>query len=287
MEKNIDRKKIKLLDIKTKKISSDFFSGKYKSSFKGTGLDFSESREYRFGDDTRFIDWNVTARTGKTHIKVFDEERKLNIIIAVDVSASLDFSTQKFSKKELAAEIAAVIGYSAEHSNDKVGLILFSDTVEKFIKPNDMKNFPTQIIHSILSFIPKNSNTDISAAAELLSKIIKRRSIIFFISDFHDSGSFLKLKKLSARHDVICISLKDPFESSYLKAPASITFFDFEKRQQFIIDLNSSTTNENFISAFSDYYAGLEKKINESNLRIINISTAENYIIRLYKFFKK
>lgn len=265
----------------------EFFSGRYKSSFKGTGLDFSETREYRPGDDIRFIDWNVSARAGKTHIKVYNEERRLNLLIAIDVSASMKFSTGISSKSDIAAEIAAVIGYSALNNNDITSLLFFSDRIEKYSKPNNARTLPAQMLHSLFSIEPAGTKTDISIAAEFMFKVLKRKTVIFIISDFFDDNYFHHLKKLTAKHDVICISLKDPFESRYIKNSVCVSFADLENNSIVNLDLNSRDVYENYISNFSHNFNSFNKKMKENNISTLNISIAENYLIPLYNFFKK
>ncbi len=205
-------KKVRKIEIKTKGISRHLFAGEYHSAFKGRGMSFSEVREYQYGDDVRNIDWNVTARTGDPHIKVFEEERELTVILLVDLSGSSYFGTGKFLRKEIITEICAVLSFSAINNNDKVGILFFSDRVEKFIPPKKGKKHILRIIRELIDIEPQGKGTDIGAALEYFNSVIKKRSIAFVISDFLSVGYETPLSVVAKKHDVIGVQIYDPIE---------------------------------------------------------------------------
>ncbi len=280
-------KNIKKIEITARKYAGEFFSGKYRSAFKGTGLDFFETRQYINGDDARLIDWNVTARMRSPHIKLFTEERSLNVIFVVDVSNSMNFSTANLSKINLAAEVTAMLALTACRNNDKSGLLFFTDAIEKFLPPKSGRAAVWKIIESFFSYCPNKKKTDIRAALNFILKICKRRSIVFFISDFFFDDDFLLLKKINFRHDVICISLADPMESRIIKAPVIITLKDLESGYSTFLDLQSADTAENFSADYKIFSNKLNKQMFKNKIDFITLSTVENYIFPLYNFFKK
>ncbi|MFI5205249.1 MAG: DUF58 domain-containing protein, partial [Flavobacteriales bacterium] len=196
-------KKVRKLEIKTRALSSQIFSGQYHSTFKGRGMAFSEVREYQHGDEIRTIDWNVTARFNHPYVKVFEEERELQVMLLIDVSASESFGTRKLLKKELITEIAAVLAFSASLNNDKVGAILFTDKIEKFIPPQKGRKHILHIISQLLNYTPASKGTDISASLQFFDRILKKRSIAFVISDFFDPGFEHTLNIINRRHDLM------------------------------------------------------------------------------------
>jgi len=199
-------KKVKRIEIQTRGLVNDVFSGEYHSVFKGRGMEFSEVREYQFGDDIRTIDWNVTARMGKPFVKIFEEERELTVVLLVDVSSSGEFGTVNQMKGEIAAEICALLAFSAIKNNDKVGLIVFTDEVEKFVKPKKGKSHVLRVVREILYHKPKGRGTDIGKALEFLSRITHRRSVVFLVSDFINTDYEKALQIANRRHDIIAIS---------------------------------------------------------------------------------
>ena len=207
-------KKVKRIEIRTRGLVNDLFGGEYHSVFKGRGMTFSEVREYQPGDDIRLIDWNVTARTGSPFIKVFEEERELTVYLIVDISASGEFGSNQQLKREFGAEIAAVLGFSAIKNNDKVGLILFSEDVEKYVVPKKGKSHVLRVVRELLYTDSKKSGTSIKKALDYLLKVAKRKSVIFLISDFLDDGYWSSLKVVNRKHDLIGIQLYDPAEIS-------------------------------------------------------------------------
>ncbi len=207
-------KKVRQLEIRTRGLVNQVFSGEYHSVFKGRGMEFSEVREYQFGDDIRTIDWNVTARFNHPFVKVFEEERELTVILVVDMSGSQFFGSQSALKRDVATEISAILAFSAMKNNDKVGLILFTDRIEKFVPPRKGRGHTLRIIRELLSFEPTHRTTNLSVALEYLNHIQKKRSIVFLISDFIDSGYDSALRIVGKRHDLIGIVLQDPRETS-------------------------------------------------------------------------
>ncbi|MFQ5628135.1 MAG: DUF58 domain-containing protein, partial [bacterium] len=205
-------KKVKSIEIQTRGMVNDVFSGEYHSVFKGRGMEFAEVREYQFGDDIRTIDWNVSARMGCPYIKVFDEERELTVMLLVDASRSADFGTQKQMKGEIAAEICALLAFSAIKNNDKVGLIIFTDKIEIFVPPRKGKKHVLRVIRELLYHKPVGAQTDLSLALEYLSRLITRRAVVFLISDFQDENYEQSLRIASRKHDLIAITITDPRE---------------------------------------------------------------------------
>ena len=202
--------KVRKIEIKTKGLSNNIFAGEYHSAFKGRGMAFSEVREYQYGDDVRDIDWNVTARFGKPFVKVFEEERELTVMLLVDVSGSLDFGTQKQSKRDLLTEIAATLAFSAIQNNDKIGVIFFSDKVEKFIPPKKGRKHILFIIRELLTFQPESNKTDVGQAVEFMTNAIKKRCTVFLLSDFFDQQDYTnQLTIANSRHDVVALQIYD------------------------------------------------------------------------------
>lgn len=215
-------KKVRQVEIKTRGMVNQVFSGEYHSVFKGRGMEFSEVREYSYGDDIRKIDWNVTARNNKPFVKIFEEERELTVMLVVDVSRSGQFGSFQAMKNEIATEICAVLAFSAIRNNDKVGLIMFSDQVEKFIAPNKGKSHILRIVRELLSFQPKGTGTNVSDALKYLNNVIKKRSISFVLSDFIDKDYDNALRIVSKRHDVIAVTMNDPRERELPKIGPTI-----------------------------------------------------------------
>ena len=278
-------KQVRQIEIRTKGLVNQVFSGEYHSVFKGRGMEFSEVREYQFGDDIRNIDWNVTARFGHPYIKVFEEERELTVILMVDLSGSLSFGSVDRTKQQVAAELSAILAFSALKNNDKVGLILFTEKIEKFVPPRKGNKHVLRIIREVLSFAPEAKKTNIKGALEFLNSTVKKRSIVFMISDFIDEGFEKILKVVGNRHDLIGVVLKDAREEDIPKL-GLIKFTDAETGAERWIDTNNN------ISRF------LLKEINEkknakrkslflsSKLDSIEIQTGQNLVKPLVQFFK-
>ncbi len=278
-------KQVRQIEIRTKGLVNQVFSGEYHSVFKGRGMEFSEVREYNFGDDIRNIDWNVTARFGHPYIKIFEEERELTVILLVDLSGSLAFGTIDKTKQQIAAELSAILSFSALKNNDKVGLILFTDKIERFIPPRKGRKHVLRIIRELLSFKPEGKGTNIKAALEYMNHAIKKKSIIFLISDFMDEGYEKILRIVGKKHDLIGIVINDQREKSIPKM-GLVKFTDAESGNERWIDTSSKKV-QNWIK---QYYAKLiaERKslFLSSRLDSIEIKTGENYITPLVNFFK-
>jgi uncharacterized protein (DUF58 family) len=238
-------KKVRQIEIKTRGMVNQIFSGEYHSVFKGRGMEFSEVREYQFGDDIRSIDWNVSARFNHPFVKVFEEERELTVMLVVDLSRSGDFGTSTQLKNEIAAEICAVLAFSAIKNNDKVGLILFTDRIEKFVPPKKGRAHILRIIRELVSFDPVGTGTNIREALEYFNHVNKKRSIAFLISDFIDEGYDKILRIISKKHDVIAVEISDPREED-LPAVGLVKFRDAESNQERWIDTGSQIVREEF-----------------------------------------
>lgn len=278
-------KKVKKIEIKTKRLSDHIFSGEYHTSFKGRGMTFSEVRQYQFGDDVRAIDWNVTARYNEPYIKVFEEERELNLMIMVDISGSEDFGSNDDFKKDIITEIAATLAFSATQNNDKIGLILFSDVIELFVPPKKGKTHVLRIIRELIDFKPKNQKTDITIALQYLSRVMKKKAIVFIISDFM-SPDFEQTLKISAKkHDVTGIRIYDKREKE-LPNVGMINVFDAETHQEQTIDSSSEAVR----NAYAAYFAKKEKKFlkvfQKCGAGTINMEVGESYVKKLLGYFK-
>ncbi|MBN1479742.1 DUF58 domain-containing protein [candidate division KSB1 bacterium] len=278
-------KKIKRIEITTRGLVNDVFSGEYHSVFKGRGMEFSEVREYQIGDDIRTIDWNVTARQGHPYVKVFEEERELTVMLLVDVSSSGDFGTFKQMKGEIAAEICALLAFSAIKNNDKVGLIIFSDTVEKFVAPKKGKSHVLRVVREILYHKPQGSQTNISAALEFLSRVTQRRAVVFLVSDFMSSGYEKALQIANKRHDIVSITITDPREIE-LPNVGFIELEDAETGETFLVDTASFDVRREFATTTNETIQEREKLFRSLNVDYIAIRTDQSYIEPLMRFFR-
>lgn len=278
-------KKVRQVEIKTRGMVNHVFSGEYHSVFKGRGMEFSEVREYQFGDDIRQIDWNVTARNNKPFVKIFEEERELTVMLLVDVSRSGQFGTVSAMKTEIAAEICAVLAFSAIRNNDKVGLILFSDKIEKFISPKKGKSHILRIVRDLLSHEPEGTGTDISGALEYLNHVIKKRSIAFVMSDFIDKDYNNALRIVSKRHDVIAVTMNDPRERE-LPEIGLIKMKDAESGEERWIDTSNSLVQKAFRKYWLEHESHLRHALLSTKVDRINIEIHKPYIRPLVDFFK-
>ena len=277
-------KKIRRIEIISKKTSKEILAGEYHSAFKGRGMEFSEVREYIEGDDIRFIDWNVSSRMGKLYVKQYVEERELTVILAIDLSASLSFFSQTKSKKEIAAEISAIIAFTANLNNDKVGLLIFTDKIELYIPAKKGKTHLLRIIREILNFKPQGRGTSIHNGLVYLNKVIKKKAIIFLISDFIDDAYSKPLKISSRKHDLISINISDLRERSL---PDTGTFLlkDYETGEEFFIDFSSGQTKQNFIHICKRRDLYLSELFKKYKIDFINIYDEANYEKPLFDFF--
>jgi len=278
-------KKVKRIEIQTRGLVNDVFSGEYHSVFKGRGMEFSEVREYQMGDDIRTIDWNVTARAGHPFVKVFEEERELTVILLVDVSSSGEFGTHTQMKGEIAAEICALLAFSAIKNNDKVGLVIFSDEVEQFVAPKKGKAHVLRVVREILYHKPKGRQTNISTALEFLSRVTKRRSVVFLVSDFISSGYEKALQIANKRHDIVAITVTDPREIE-LPNVGFIELEDAETGETYLVDTSDIDVRDDFVHRTNETIEIRDKLFHTLNVDYIDIKTNESYIEPLIRFFR-
>jgi uncharacterized protein (DUF58 family) len=279
-------KKVRKIEIKTKGLSKHLFSGEYHSAFKGRGMAFSEVREYQFGDDIRNIDWNVTARLNHPYVKVFEEERELTVMLLVDVSGSNRFGTCVQFKEELLAEIAAILAFSSIQNNDKVGVIFFSDKIEKFISPKKGSTHILRIIRELINFKPDNSQTDITEALRYFTNVIKKKSTAFLISDFYDTGYEDALKIASKKHDVVAIRITDEKEKQ-LPDLGLVKVYDPESRQAQWIDTSSKKVQKEFEEAYTNHTKMVNEVFRKYGIDNVEISTGQDHVKQLMKLFKQ
>ena len=279
-------KKVRNVEIRTKGLVNDLFGGKYQSIFKGQGMTFSEVREYSAGDDIRMIDWNVTARNNGPFIKILEEERELTVYLLVDISASGDFGSINRLKSDIISEVAAILSFSAIKNKDKVGLILFTDEVEKFIPPEKSRSHALRVIREIIFHKPRSLKTDISKALNFLMQVSKRRSIVFVISDFIDKGFWKPLKKINKKHDLIGIKISDPAELNFPDI-GLFKIFDEENNQEHWINSSSKIMRDSLSIKIKNNLTGFRSKCKKNNIDLIEIDTEEDYVGPLINYFKK
>ena len=278
-------KKVRKIEIKTKRLSDHIFGGEYQSTFKGRGMAFSEVRQYQYGDDVRAIDWNVTARNNDTFIKVFEEERELTMMLIIDISGSNFFGSKSIFKNEYVTELAATLAFSATKNNDKVGLILYSDNVELYIPPKKGKSHVLRIIRELLEFKPKSKKTDINVPLKFVSNILKNRSIAFIISDFISKDYSNSLKIFSSKHDVTGIRIYDQTEET-IPNLGVIDVNDNETGQRFTVN----TASKRVRKKYAEYYNSKRREFTEnfkmSGSGTIECNTQDDYQKKLLKYFK-
>ena len=279
-------KKVKQVEIRTRGLVNDLFGGEYHSVFKGRGMAFSEVREYQPGDDIRLIDWNVTARNGSPFIKIFEEERELTVYLLVDISKSGEFGSQNQLKQEFGAEIASVLGFSAIKNNDKVGLILFSNDIEKYVVPKKGKSHVLRVIRELLYNTPKGNKTSIKNALDYLLKVAKRKSVIFLISDFIDDDYWASLKVVNRKHDLIGIRLFDPAEK-LLPDIGVIKVRDPESGSSFWIDTSNRVEMEKLKNQINSDFDTFNKQAKKIGFDIISVSTNGDFVDPLISLFRK
>jgi len=278
-------KKVKRIEIQTRGLVNDVFSGEYHSVFKGRGMEFSEVREYQIGDDIRLIDWNVSARMGHPFVKVFEEERELTVMLLVDVSSSVDFGTFERMKGEIAIEICALLAFSAIKNNDKVGLIIFTDRIEKFVPPKKGKTHVLRVLRELLYHEPKGKGTDISLALEYLSRVITRRSVVFLVSDFISEDYQKAMQTANKRHDLVAITITDPREIE-LPNIGLVELEDAETGEIIMLDTADLTTRQAFTRETSISREERDRNFRSMNVDSIDINTDVSYIEPLIKFFR-
>ena len=279
-------KKVKQVEIRTRGLVNDLFGGEYHSVFKGRGMAFSEVREYQPGDDIRLIDWNVTARNGSPFIKIFEEERELTVYLLVDISKSGEFGSQNQLKQEFGAEIASVLGFSAIKNNDKVGLILFSNDIEKYVVPKKGKSHVLRVIRELLYNEPKGNKTSIKNALDYLLKVAKRKSVVFLISDFIDDDYWASLKIVNRKHDLIGIRLFDPAEK-LLPDIGVIKVRDPESGSSFWIDTSNRGEMEKLKNQINSDFDTFNKQAKKIGFDIISVSTNGDFVDPLISLFRK
>ena len=280
-------KKVRKIEIKTRGLSSNIFAGQYHSAFKGRGMAFSEVREYQFGDDVRDIDWNVTARFHRPYVKVFEEERELTVMLMIDVSGSLDFGTQRQTKRDMVTEIAATIAFSAIQNNDKIGVVFFSDRIEKYIPPKKGRKHILYIIREMLDFQPESKRTDVKQAVEFLSGVQKRRTTAFILSDFYVREDFLQsLQICSRKHDVVAIQVYD-VRAKELPDVGLMKVVDAETGFEQYIDTSSKRLRRDYQRYWMGRQAQLEETFNKSNVDHVSIATNEDFVKSLLLLFKQ
>ncbi len=277
--------KIKKIELRSKKLVDDVFSGKYHSVFKGQGLEFSEVREYVPGDDVRRISWNVTARRNKPYIKKYDEEREQTVMFVVDLSASGQFGSKDVTKNELIAELTAVLAFSALKNSDRAGLLTFTDIVEQYIKPKKNKKHILRLIDVILSYKPKNKKTNIENALRSLNKLCKRKALVFLISDFYDSKFDSLLKVTARKHDLVCIKISDPKEKQIPKS-GIFRLQDAETGLLTDIDFSSKEVKEEYYKNLKLHETYLDETFKVAKTDVMDVYTDKPYILELVKFFK-
>lgn len=278
-------KKVRKIEIKTRGLSRHLFAGEYHSAFKGRGMSFSEVRDYHYGDDVRNIDWNVTARTGSPHVKIFEEERELTVMLLIDMSPSSFFGTVSQLKNEIITEICAVLAFSAINNNDKVGVAFFADRVEKFIPPKKGKQHILRIIRELINFEPEGKGTDIGATLEYFNNLVKKRSICFILSDFLSMEYEPALRVAARRHDVIGVNIIDPREEE-LPSVGLIRAQDSETGEIRWIDTSSRRLREEYSQWHREHLDYFKRAFKKSGADVVNIRTNESYVDALHQFFQ-
>ena len=284
-------KRVRKIEIKTRGLSNEIFAGKYHTAFKGRGMSFAEVREYRIGDDVRDIDWNVTARSRKPHIKVYEEERELTMMLMVDVSGSRMFGTTDYLKKNIITELAAVLAFSASQTGDKVGCIFFSDKVEKFIPPKKGRSHILMIIRELVGFVPESNGTAISEAVRYLTGVNKKRCTAFLLSDFLNSKRDDEplndaLKIASSRHDIIALKVSDPRERE-IPDVGIVELQDAETARKVWVDTSSRAVRDHYAEAWAERENKTRELLLHNRIDIADISTDSDYVAELIKLFKQ
>jgi uncharacterized protein (DUF58 family) len=279
-------KKVRKIEIKTRRLSDHIFGGEYHSTFKGRGMTFSEVRQYQYGDDVRNIDWNVTARTNEPHIKVFEEERELTMMLMVDISGSEFFGTEEQFKSEMITEISATLAFSATQNNDKIGLILFSDEVELYIPPKKGKSHVLRIIRELIEFQPKSKNTNLAEALKFLSSVMKKKAIVFVLSDFIDDHYDHTLKIAARKHDVTGIRVYDKHEET-IPNLGMVQMLDEETGELMLVNTSSKKVRANYGKFYQDRVKYYNDSFTKSGAGVINCRVDESYVKKLLGYFKR
>lgn len=285
METSEILKKVRKIEIKTRGLSQNIFAGQYHSAFKGRGMAFAEVREYQFGDDVRDIDWNVTARFRKPYVKVFEEERELTVMLLVDVSGSLDFGTRSRMKSEMATEIAATIAYSAIQNNDKIGVVFFSDRIEKYIPPKKGRKHILYIIREMLDFKPESRKTDIGGAMEFFTRVMKRRTTAFVLSDFYDRPDIFKQMQIANnKHDVMAIQVYDKWAKA-LPDVGLVKVVDAESGHEMYVDTSSKKVRAAHARYWIERQQMLKDTLSRANVDWVSVATDDDYVKAMMHLF--
>ncbi|PSQ89101.1 MAG: DUF58 domain-containing protein [Bacteroidetes bacterium QS_8_64_10] len=279
-------KKIRQIEVRTKGLVQNVFGGEYHTAFKGQGIEFSEVRPYQFGDEIRNIDWNVSARTNDTYVKVYEEEREQTVMLLVDVSGSGNFGTQGKFKREVAAEVCAVIAFSAVQNNDKVGLLLFSDEVELFVPPKKGRRHVLRMVRDLFAYEPDSRGTDIQGALDHLMRLVRRRAVVVLISDFFDAGYEKTLRGAGRRHDLVAVHLQDPREEE-LPPVGLVDFVDAETGETVTLDTRSSEARERYAEHAHQQRADTKALLRRARVDTVPIRTDEGYVEPLIRFFRQ
>lgn len=277
--------KVRKIEIKTRRLSDHIFSGEYHTSFKGKGMSFSEVRQYQYGDDIRAIDWNVTARYNEPFVKVFEEERELTLMLMVDISGSQDFGSTNDFKRDIVTEIAATLAFSATTNNDKIGLILFSDQIELFIPPKKGKSHILRIIRELIQFKPKSNQTNIGQALEYLSKVMKKKAIVFVLSDFMTKDYDRVLRIAAKRHDVTGIKVYDKREKE-LTNIGYVLMQDAETNETMYVNTSDAQVRNTYRDHYEDLENYFTSSFTKSGAGVIKTRTDESYVKKLLAYFK-
>lgn len=286
METSEILKKVRRIEIKTRGLSTNIFAGQYHSAFKGRGMAFSEVREYQYGDDVRDIDWNVTARFHKPFVKVFEEERELTVMLLIDVSGSLDFGTQRQMKKDMVTEIAATLAFSAIQNNDKIGVVFFSDKIEKYIPPKKGRKHILYIIREMLDFRPESRKTDLKNSIEFLTRVMKRHCTVFLLSDFYTRNDFEQaLTICNRKHDVVAIQVYDP-RAKQLPDVGLLKVRDAETGHEMYIDTSSKKLRMAHMQYWQMRQQSLKRVFYKSNVDSVSIATNEDFVKHLLLLFQ-
>ena len=278
-------KKVRKIEIKTRGLSKNIFAGEYHSAFKGRGMTFAEVREYQYGDEIRSIDWNVTARFGHPYVKVFEEERELTVVLLIDVSGSREFGTVTQLKKDIFTEVAATLAFSTIQNNDKIGVIFFSDKIEKFIPPKKGKKHVLHIIRELIDFQPESNKTDIAGALRYFTNAIKKSSTAFIISDFIDKSFERELMIANRKHDIVALQVFDIRETE-LPNVGLVKLKDAESGERIWVDTSDKRIRTTYKHAWGEGQLALQKTFTKSGVDLVSMSTSDDYVRVLMKLFK-
>ncbi|MBI4860228.1 MAG: DUF58 domain-containing protein [Candidatus Riflebacteria bacterium] len=279
-------KKVRQLEITTRDLVNSVFCGEYHSVFKGKGMEFSEVREYQYGDDIRQIDWNVTARMRSPFVKVFSEEREQILMLVVDASGSGEFGSGEQMKGEIAVEIAALLAFSAIKNNDRVGLLIFTDRIEKFVPPKKGKAHVLRVLRELLYFKPEGRGTDLGLALEYLTRVIRRRSVVLLVSDFLDSGFEKPLKVVNSKHDVIALTIRDPCELA-IPPVGLVQLEDAETGERILVDTSSREFQQEYRQLTQGRHQRVTKFLDRLDVDHVDIDTSRGYVRPLVQFFRR